>query len=62
MKTASGDPVLHGLAAILLRDGCGCAECRDSGSGQRHLQGCYADLDGVASTLAMLRRKRRGTG
>jgi DUF971 family protein len=35
MKTASGDPALHGLAAILLRDSCGCAECRDSGSGQR---------------------------
>jgi gamma-butyrobetaine dioxygenase len=24
--------------------------------GQRHLQGCYADLDGVSSTLAVLRR------
>ena len=24
--------------------------------GQRHLQGCYADLDGVASALAVLRR------
>jgi gamma-butyrobetaine dioxygenase len=35
MKTASGDPALHGLAAILLRDSCGCATCRDSGSGQR---------------------------
>ena len=27
-----------------------------TGGGQRHLQGCYADLDGVASELAMLRR------
>jgi gamma-butyrobetaine dioxygenase len=35
METASGDPVLHGLAAIWLRDSCGCAECRDAGSGQR---------------------------
>ena len=26
------------------------------------LQGCYADLDGVASTLAVLRRKRGKTG
>lgn len=26
------------------------------GPGRRHLQGCYADLDGVASTLAVLRR------
>jgi gamma-butyrobetaine dioxygenase len=25
-------------------------------TGRRHLQGCYADLDGVASTLALLRR------
>jgi gamma-butyrobetaine dioxygenase len=25
-------------------------------AGQRHLQGCYADLDGVASQLAILRR------
>jgi hypothetical protein len=29
-------------------------------AGQRHLQGCYADLDGVASTLAVLRRGRPG--
>jgi gamma-butyrobetaine dioxygenase len=27
-------------------------------AGQRHLQGCYTDLDGVASTLAVLRRAR----
>ncbi|QNA73236.1 DUF971 domain-containing protein [Streptomyces sp. So13.3] len=27
-------------------------------SGERHLQGCYADLDGLASTLAVLRRER----
>jgi gamma-butyrobetaine dioxygenase len=26
------------------------------GSGERHLQGCYADLDGLLSTLAVLRR------
>ncbi len=25
------------------------------GSAGRHLQGCYADLDGLASTLAILR-------
>ena len=28
------------------------------GSGERHLQGCYADLDGLLSTLAVLRRAR----
>ncbi len=33
-----------------------------SATGQRHLQGCYADLDGVASTMAVLRRKRRSKG
>ena len=27
-----------------------------AGSGERHLQGCYADLDGLLSTLAVLRR------
>jgi gamma-butyrobetaine dioxygenase len=29
------------------------------GTGGRHLQGCYADLDGLASTLAVLRREER---
>ena len=29
-----------------------------SGTGGRHLQGCYADLDGLASTLAVLRREQ----
>jgi gamma-butyrobetaine dioxygenase len=28
---------------------------------ERHLQGCYADLDGVASTLAVLRRSREAS-
>jgi gamma-butyrobetaine dioxygenase len=37
MKTDPGDPALHGLAPIWLRDSCGCAECRDSVSGQRLL-------------------------
>ena len=27
------------------------------GSPGRHLQGCYADLDGLASTLAVLKRE-----
>ena len=31
-------------------------------TGDRHLQGCYADLDGVASALAVLRRGRRAPG
>jgi gamma-butyrobetaine dioxygenase len=36
--------VLHGRTAF-------------STAGGRHLQGCYADLDGLASTLAVLRRE-----
>ena len=27
-------------------------------TGERHLQGCYADLDGLLSTLAVLRRRQ----
>ncbi|HEY0518143.1 MAG TPA: TauD/TfdA family dioxygenase [Ilumatobacteraceae bacterium] len=30
----------------------------EGGSGARHLQGCYADLDGLASTVAVLERQR----
>ncbi len=33
-----------------------------TGAGHRHLQGCYADLDGVASTLAVLHRGGSGAG
>ena len=32
---------------------------RSGGERRRHLQGCYADLDGLASTLALLERKER---
>ena len=32
----------------------------DGGSGARHLQGCYADLDGLASAVAVLERHQRG--
>jgi gamma-butyrobetaine dioxygenase len=31
------------------------------GSGERHLQGCYADLDGLLSALAVLRRPQAPT-
>ena len=31
------------------------------GSGERHLQGCYADIDGLLSTLAVLRRTQPST-
>jgi gamma-butyrobetaine dioxygenase len=33
----------------------------EGGSGARHLQGCYADLDGLASTVAVLERDALGT-
>ncbi|HEX5298129.1 MAG TPA: TauD/TfdA family dioxygenase [Streptosporangiaceae bacterium] len=39
--------VLHARTAFSL----------SAGSPGRHLQGCYADLDGLASTLAVLKRK-----
>ena len=29
-------------------------------AGGRHLQGCYADLDGLLSTLAVLRERTEG--
>ena len=38
--------VLHARTAFSL----------NPGSSERHLQGCYADLDGLASTLAVLSR------
>ena len=38
-------PVLHARTAF------------EGGSGARHLQGCYADLDGLASTVAVLERR-----
>jgi gamma-butyrobetaine dioxygenase len=28
-----------------------------TGAGRRHLQGCYADLDSLASSLAVLERQ-----
>jgi gamma-butyrobetaine dioxygenase len=41
--------MLHARTAFSMPAGAGA-------SGGRHLQGCYADLDGLASTLAVLRR------
>jgi gamma-butyrobetaine dioxygenase len=49
VKTAPVDPALPLLAAILLRDSCGCAECRDSGSGQR--LGSITDLPADVSVI-----------
>jgi gamma-butyrobetaine dioxygenase len=41
--------VLHARTAFAL----------SAGSPARHLQGCYADLDGLASTLAVLEREEK---
>lgn len=30
----------------------------ETSTGRRHLQGCYADLDGLLSTLSVLERQR----
>jgi gamma-butyrobetaine dioxygenase len=43
--------ILHGRTAFA--DGGG-------GGGRRHLQGCYADLDGLASAVAVLARNQAG--
>jgi gamma-butyrobetaine dioxygenase len=40
--------VLHGRAAF------------EPSSGTRHLQGCYADVDGLHSKIAVLSRDRSG--
>jgi gamma-butyrobetaine dioxygenase len=42
--------VLHARTAF--------SAAESAGAGERHLQGCYADLDGLLSTLAVLRRVR----
>jgi gamma-butyrobetaine dioxygenase len=47
--------VLHGRTAFA--NGGGTAS-----AGRRHLQGCYADLDGLASTVAVLARGQAGQG
>lgn len=54
-RLAPGDCVVFDNTRILH------ARTGFAASGQRHLQGCYADLDGVASTLAVLRRGREPT-
>ena len=59
LRLAAGDclvfdntRVLHARTAFRMTLG----SPGSAGSSGRHLQGCYADLDGLASTLAVLRR------
>jgi gamma-butyrobetaine dioxygenase len=49
--------ILHARTAFTVPGGSADA---DSAGGGRHLQGCYADLDGMESTLAVLRRAAAG--
>jgi len=49
-RLGPGDCVLFDNTRILH------ARTAFAATGQRHLQGCYADLDGVTSTLSVLRR------
>jgi gamma-butyrobetaine dioxygenase len=50
--------ILHGRTAFPAMPGPRLAE----NGGGRHLQGCYVDMDGLESTLAVLRRDSAGTG
>jgi len=52
MRLAPGDCLVFDNTRILH------ARTAFSVTGSRHLQGCYADLDGLASTLALLRREQ----
>jgi gamma-butyrobetaine dioxygenase len=54
LRLAPGDCLIFDNTRILH------ARTAFSGTGGRHLQGCYADLDGLASTLAVLRREIPG--
>jgi gamma-butyrobetaine dioxygenase len=47
--------VLHGRAGFT-----DAAGAHQQSTGRRHLQGCYADLDGLASALAVLARGQGG--
>jgi gamma-butyrobetaine dioxygenase len=51
LRLAPGDCLIFDNTRILH------ARTAFSVTGRRHLQGCYADLDGLASTLAVLRRE-----
>jgi gamma-butyrobetaine dioxygenase len=53
LRLAPGDCLIFDNTRVLH------ARTAYSVTGGRHLQGCYADLDGVASTLAVLRREEK---
>jgi len=49
--------ILHARTAFATASVEGSPEAPAGAVGHRHLQGCYSDLDGVESTLAVLRRR-----
>jgi gamma-butyrobetaine dioxygenase len=53
LRLAPGDCLVFDNTRVLH------ARAAFSVTGGRHLQGCYADLDGLASTLAVLQREER---
>ena len=52
--------VLHGRAGFTDGTGAHHEGAHPPSTGRRHLQGCYADLDGLASTVAVLARGQAG--
>jgi gamma-butyrobetaine dioxygenase len=56
-SSASGSAGVSGVAGVA---GSGESAAREDAPApaERHLQGCYADLDGLLSTLGVLRRDR----
>jgi gamma-butyrobetaine dioxygenase len=68
MRLAPGDclifdntRVLHARTAFAAPAAADQATPAGGTVGERHLQGCYADIDGLLSTLAVLRCSERGT-
>ena len=55
LRLSPGDCLLFGNTRVLHAR---TAFAATAGPGERHLQGCYADLDGLLSTLAVLRRRQ----
>jgi gamma-butyrobetaine dioxygenase len=58
LRLAPGDCLIFDNTRILHARTAFSVTGRLEGRGRRHLQGCYADLDGLASTLAVLREER----
>ena len=55
LQAVTGRPASSSTTAA-----CCTAARRSTTAGGRHLQGCYADRDGLLSTLAVLRERTEG--